>query len=565
MESVEYLDISNKNFYKSVRSNFSKYKIRETSKSAKELCRPKKFKLQKPQRFVSAFLSPKTKYRNLLIFHKIGSGKTCASITVAEKWKRRRRILVITSASLIDGYRDELRSKCVGDTYITDENREKLKQLQHNSKEYKRIIKESDKLINVYYDIISYQKFIKISKKIKLNKSVIIIDEVQNIVSEKGSMYKILYEKLEKVPPSTPIVLLTATPMFDKPVELALTLNLFKLPQKIPVDKEFNNLFLTSTTNKYGDVEVKTKNLNLLKKYIRGYISYYRGANPKTFPKKNIIFVDSKMSDFQYKCYISVLAKEGSFTQSDIFNASNNFFIASRSISNIAFPNKKLNEEGFVSFRNKYLKGEGLKQCSKKFYDIVRNIKKTKGPVFVYSNFKNYAGIRTFTKILEAYGYKNYNTNGAGKNTYAIWSGDETLSYRAEIKNVFNKYENKNGDLIKIFIGTPAIKEGVSLFRIRQVHIIEPYWNYSRLEQIIGRAFRYCSHIDLPKNQQSVDVFLYRSVYEDIQTIDKYIYELARKKKGLIDSFMNVLKMGAVDCSLNYVANSIDDDIRCVR
>ena len=39
-------------------------------------------------------------------------------------------------------------------------------------------------------------------------------------------------------------------------------------------------------------------------------------------------------------------------------------------------------------------------------------------------------------------------------------------------------------------LGSPSIKEGVSLLRIEQVHILEPYWNMSRILQIIGRATR---------------------------------------------------------------------------
>ena len=40
--------------------------------------------------------------------------------------------------------------------------------------------------------------------------------------------------------------------------------------------------------------------------------------------------------------------------------------------------------------------------------------------------------------------------------------------------------------------------EGVSLSNIRQIHIMEPWYNVSRNEQIIGRGIHQCSHIKLP-------------------------------------------------------------------
>ena len=55
----------------------------------------------------------------------------------------------------------------------------------------------------------------------------------------------------------------------------------------------------------------------------------------------------------------------------------------------------------------------------------------------------------------------------------------------------------------------PAIKEGVSLLRVKYVHIIEPYWNLSRLEQVIGRAVRFCSHKDVEEDKRIVKVYIY--------------------------------------------------------
>ena len=77
---------------------------------------------------------------------------------------------------------------CLGNTYV---NVEKIKNLNPKSKEYIDLIKNTEKKINKYYKILSYNKFINLieDKKLNLNNSLLIIDEVQNIISEKGYYY----------------------------------------------------------------------------------------------------------------------------------------------------------------------------------------------------------------------------------------------------------------------------------------------------------------------------------------------------------------------------------------
>ena len=120
--------------------------------------------------------------------------------------------------------------------------------------------------------------------------------------------------------------------------------------------------------------------------------------------------------------------------------------------------------------------------------------------------------------------------------------GDQKHHVKEEIKFIFNKKDNHKGNKIKIMLGSPSIKEGVSLLRVSQVHIMEPYWNISRISQIIGRAIRYCSHKDLPKRRNFVEVFLYISTYPGKKTIDQYIWSLAKRKNKIIKKFENALK-----------------------
>ena len=69
--------------------------------------------------------------------------------------------------------------------------------------------------------------------------------------------------------------------------------------------------------------------MDIFKNTVKGYISYYKGAPPVAFPKKNIIIVKCRMSEYQYKSYKTVASNEGPFKTGDILKLPNNFFIAS--------------------------------------------------------------------------------------------------------------------------------------------------------------------------------------------------------------------------------------------
>jgi superfamily II DNA or RNA helicase len=545
--------------------NKKRYTIKPNKKSMKELCVPKKFKLQISQRFLADFFKT-SKIKGILVYHKIGAGKTCTAINMAENLKNKMNILIVLPAALIGNFKGELRSECPGDEYITASNRKKLSKLNPTDKTYKNIIKRSNKKIDKYYTIYSYHKFVDLAKnnKIKLENTLLIIDEVQNMISETGSFHRNLKKMIDNSDDNTRIILLSATPMFDKPVEVAMTLNLLKPNKPLLTSNNFNQKYLSIRRNSQG-IYYKAKNLKNFKSKISGMISYYRGAAPQTFPEEIFKVVRCRMTDFQYKSYLTAMSSEenfirGSFRNVDILKMPNNFFIGPRILSNIAFPNKSIGIVGFSSFKDENLQMQNVKEFSIKFYKIFKKIKKSEGPVFVYSNFKEIGGLKSFVQLLEYHGYSNYKTHGEGCKRFAIWSGDERHEVKEEIKFIFNKKENNDGSRLQIMLGSPSIKEGVSLLRVEQVHILEPYWNISRIKQIVGRAIRYCSHKDLPKRRRFVEVFLYLSTYPKVKTIDEYIWNLAKKKNKLITTFEDAMKEKAIDCEIFYEGNNYKDE-----
>jgi hypothetical protein len=472
-----------------ITKEFKKYKVPLSNEKMEEFCLPKKFTLQPQQKLLPDLLSSKLSpwttdpnIRGILVFHQIGAGKTCTAITIAEEFKKKLNVVVVLPAALIGNFVNELRSECPGNEYLTEEERQKIKGLKPGDKIFEKIMEKSQERIEKYYTIYSYHKFVALiqeGKIKKLNNTLLIIDEVQNMISMTGTFYKSLKQVVDASNESLKIILLSATPMFDRPVEIALTLNLLKRTDLIPITK-FNQEYMRIKTTAEGTV-YKAVHLKNFREKIHNLISYYRGAPPQAYPTSEFRAVKCRMSDFQYKSYLTSLSTEdnyirGSFKNVDILNMPQNFFLGPRFISNVAFPNKSIGELGYSSFRGQALQMQNIGEYSVKFLKIYQKIGKADGPVFVYSNFKELGGIKCFVKFLEYHGWKNYKDYGEGKKRFAIWSGDEPHHVKDEIKYIFNQKSNEDGSKIKIMLGSPSIKEGVSLLRVQQVHMLEPYW-----------------------------------------------------------------------------------------
>jgi len=91
----------------------------------------------------------------------------------------------------------------------------------------------------------------------------------------------------------------------------------------------------------------------------------------------------------------------------------------------------------------------------------------------------------------------------------------------------------------------------------------------SRIDQIIGRAIRFCSHKDVPKRKQLVKVYLYLATHpKEENSIDEYIWSLAKQKDKLIEQFEHALKENAIDCELFHARNDFKTDekhIKCTK
>ena len=138
---------------------------------------------------------------------------------------------------------------------------------------------------------------------------------------------------------------------------------------------------------------------------------------------------------------------------------------------------------------------------------------------------------------------------------YAMITGETRLSPNNdfEVKGLTSE-DNKDGHKVKVVLISKAGSEGIDLKFIRQVHILEPWYNMNRIEQIIGRAVRNFSHKDLVFEKRNVEIFMYGTILGNNQeeAADLYVYRVAEYKAIQIGKVTRVLKETSVDCLINH-------------
>jgi ribosomal protein L32E len=283
------------------------------------------------------------------------------------------------------------------------------------------------------------------------------------------------------------------------------------------------------------------KYIEAIQSYVNGFINYLKDALRKDEKNKHTLDDDIKI------CY-------------DKYDLSFTKFIES--------PEKKS-----LLFQKMY-------NCSSKFIRIIFNILKTKGTVMIYSNYVKMEGLEILKIYLSFFGFvdidqdkefdkTNLNPKNKLKKDGLRWCefhGGIEKDVRKINKEIFNKTDNKYGKYCKIIMISPAGKEGINLSNVRQVHIIEPYWNEVRIEQVIGRALRYCEHKELPLEERKVDIFRYKMIRTNGNiTTDEKMEDISRKKNNLLLSFIEAVKESAIDCELFKAHNMMGSKYKCFQ
>lgn len=613
------------------------------------------FQLRAQQKFIPNYVNFHNNLSGCLLYHGLGSGKTCTSILVGEAFKafkhynvnKNNRILVVLPPAVEQQFIDELKGECITqityggeDVNYTRETSEKFNNSEMKEfllNKFKEVSKKGTgglnkrdiqtlnsalrdgivsrelelttiRIINMFWNIITHIKFInnlvkskqvveeigEITAQLRRGGNLIIIDEVQNLISESGILYEKFIRVVNVFSRNNKFLLLSATPIYDKPFEIGLTLNLLNPRVSFPLTrKEFDEMFIAKNKS--------MKNKDLFYWMCNGYVSYFSGGNPEHFPFKRVIEKRYRMGNTQEKFYKLALINETKVSKRNDDNESNDFMSKVRQFCNCVFPgdyemkgnvmtkqegnNKRFGNHTIDTIENEY---------SPKLVNIAKLIRDEPGIHFVFSDLKRY-GITPLAEILTKMGFSKADHNSQFRDEsprFAIWSGDvksqDKAAFSQKMRGIIKDMKNVNGEYLKVIMGTTSIMEGVSFKNVRNVHIMNPWWNESRIQQVIARAIRFKSHDNLPYGDRFVNVYRHISVYKSFpesqysslmdeykssekarnvnaantmgllsSTVDQHMLLRSWQKKLESLEFETVLKESAVDCEHNSNANYV--------
>lgn len=586
----------------------------------------KESKLLKYHQFIVKEYFTKSNARGLLICHGMGQGKTRLAVAVADHIRTfdpNRRVVVLSAKSLEANFRKELTAYTNQSEEYIDQNYKFISLNASNMfKQINNVDKtnEQNELENRLGDFM-----LDVVRDSALEDSMLIIDEAHNLFNSitNGAKNALALYDLIMETKNIRLIFMSGTPIINDPFELVpcfnmirgpmdiskepksmpgLTNSKFRRQKKLNASINLTNLFsedINEFDSFFVDRENKTiKNKDKFTNRIFGLCSYFgdlyfpsKDGKPG-FPQELDTIVEKvPMSQTQFARYTSARILEQDETKrgyrakdsrfSSASGGSSTYRVKSRQISNYCIPEYALGPIRGAKSREKLIHKitiedlQNVNELSPKMAKIIENIKMhDNAPGIVYSQFVSGEGIGIFAKVLESLGWKNFGgiNGGDDESTYdiqikkskvfGILSGNINPEERAMLIQKFNT-KNSGIDLLLL---SGAVAEGIDLKRIRHVHIMEPFWNYARINQVKTRAIRYLSHEDLPENQRNVQVYIYLSDYpigypkskikEPTTDIDLYTQSIDNMQ--IIDTFMLALSEASIDCMIHYPKLSVE-------
>ena len=231
---------------------------------------------------------------------------------------------------------------------------------------------------------------------------------------------------------------------------------------------------------------------------------------------------------------------------------------------------------------------KNIGKFSPKIESICNAILKSTGIVLIYSKYLD-GGLLPIALALEEMGFSRYSfaahvqsflkedhektpplnpitmkpktPNDEYTAKYAMITGTKLYSHNNELDlKLIMDPKNFDGRYVKVVMISEAGSEGLDFKCIRQVHILDPWYNMSRMEQIIGRAVRNKSHCNLDLENRNVEIYMHGTYYSnEIESADMYTYRLAEEKAIQIGKITRLMKETSVDCLLNTTQNNFTE------
>lgn len=424
--------------------------------------------------------------------------------------------------------------------------------------------------------------------------------------TELGRTYDLVWDMLHTVVGSK-VLLLTATPIWDRTEEIASLMNLILpgprgSPSQLYVGRSFYDRYFTAAgaLTEEGEEALKAafrSRVSYLRSLVPRTIQVDQGPQPPTPWMQHIAISPHSMTGRQLDVYQELLANRerereegeegrggatGALRQEEKEAASFVFTDGTYGISGMQAHTgpggvggragrSRRTGHGSRLRRGKGLPGtfDELEGCSSKMYAALEDIRACKNCLtFVYTELVRGSGAKLFGELLRLYlGYQPYIPGTAapvapGARRYAIVTADEdTVSTAAEVRQllqIFNSPDNREGDRVHVIIGSSRIAEGITLKNVQRVHLLTPHWNMSALDQAVGRAIRYGSHRDLPAAQRRVAVFRHAAVRPG-GVRDDARGDVAADRETWEEAWARLQRdQGTVDTSMYHIAEGKD-------
>jgi len=423
----------------------------------------------------------------LLVVHGTGMGKTLTALSAGQCYLAQNpanRVVVLTAASLVDNFKN---------AYVQYGSVDTSKYTVINFDNFMNKYKKSDKTID----------------KCECKDTLFIIDEAHTLKNYEGQKFNAAMECAKY---SDKVLLLTATPYINSTCDFISIINL--LHQKYIVGPSTSRripkpddppIYKSTLT---GEIPLCSKSLSKLRpdeleqqlkivvRYLHGMVSFAEKPLGGDYPEFKIHSTIIPMNETFALAFAKSITGETS-----LFSDPEKFYNGyRRAVNNIG-------ASDFYNGKFDYIRSNILKP------GVSGNI--------IFSNWLDF-GVKVIEKFLKEQGV-----------TYAVVSGETPIKDR---KTYVDQY---NAGKINTLVISAAGGTGLDLKGTQNIVILDPVWNASQLDQIIGRGVRYKSHAHLPKSMQKVNIYLMTLVEQEFidgtqkisRSGDYLLYKIIEKKR----------------------------------
>jgi hypothetical protein len=489
-------------------------------------------------------------YRDMLIYHGLGSGKTRSAINIYNmlyNYSPDWNVFVLLKATMRDSI------------WI----RELEQWLQKDEKEFRRANIEF-----ISYDAPNADKMFleKVKNADSAKKPLYIIEEAHNFISnvysnmssKQGRRALTIYEHIvqeKKDNDGVRVLLITGSPAINVPYELAILFNLLR-PNLFPKSEaEFNQMYVSNDA--YPTINPANK--NNFQRRIMGLVSYYVGSTPEFYAKKNVNYVDVPMSEYQSDVYAYYEEIENLMQRKSRSSSSGNYKSYTRQACNFVFP---LMSQGFSGEtrprpRDFKLHDSEVEDMSKGKFDENKKEKYFKMDEYMVR-------VEAFEKEFDIYLGKRLEEDLNNSHTLA----DDMKKFREEygntdkpidLYNFINNSANKISSVLTV-MSLCSMKMTMMAFNIMiSKGPVLVYSNYVLMEgiHIFKIYLKYFGFTGYTDKERGMDGFRYMEYHGGIDFLERRkvldIFNKVENKHGAICKIVMISPAGAEGLSLSNV------------